>query len=163
MTGPTDDPVRSAPRIVIVCSLSLFIIFGIRLSFSVFFAEFVLVEGWSNEAAAAIFSLNMLAFSLTAPLAGIALDRYGPRPVFGVGVCLMAAGLWLSGQATTLQRHVSVLRSYRGLRLGHHRLGTGGIGGGGLDDPGHNAVALSASPLPVRDWGPWYLCPWRTS
>ena len=103
MTGPTDDPVRSAPRIVIVCSLSLFIIFGIRLSFSVFFAEFVLVEGWSNEAAAAIFSLNMLAFSVTAPLAGIALDRYGPRPVFGVGVCLMAAGLWLSGQATTLQ------------------------------------------------------------
>lgn len=55
---------RSAARIVIVCSLSLFIIFGIRLSFSVFFAEFVLTEGWSNEAAAASFSLNMLCFAL---------------------------------------------------------------------------------------------------
>lgn len=93
---------RSAARIVIVCSLSLFIIFGIRLSFSVFFAEFVLTEGWSNESAAAIFSLNMLCFALTAPLAGIALDRYGPRPVFALGVLLMAAGLWLSSRAISL-------------------------------------------------------------
>ncbi len=99
------DPVdhfRPAARIVVVCSLSLFIIFGIRLSFSVFFAEFVLAEGWSNEASAAIFSLNMLFFALTAPLAGLALDRYGPRPVFGLGVLLMAAGLWLSSRATSL-------------------------------------------------------------
>ena len=89
-------------RIVLVCALSLFIIFGIRLSFSVFFAEFVLVEGWSNEAAAAIFSVNMLVFAVTAPLAGMALDRFGPRPVFGVGALLMAAGLWLSSLATSL-------------------------------------------------------------
>ena len=96
------DRFRPAARIVLVCSLSLFIIFGIRLSFSVFFAEFVLAEGWSNEASAAIFSLNMLFFALTAPLAGLALDRYGPRPVFSVGVLLMAAGLWLSSRATSL-------------------------------------------------------------
>ena len=96
------DHFRPAARIVVVCSLSLFIIFGIRLSFSVFFAEFVLAEGWSNEASAAIFSLNMLFFALTAPLAGLALDRYGPRPVFGLGVLLMAAGLWLSSRATSL-------------------------------------------------------------
>lgn len=102
MTRLADNTIPSAARIVIVCSLSLFIIFGIRLSFSVFFAEFVLTEGWSNEAAAAIFSLNMLVFALTAPLAGIALDRYGPRPVFGLGVLLMAAGLWLSSRATSL-------------------------------------------------------------
>ena len=103
MTRLIDDSHRNAARIVIVCFLSLFIIFGIRLSFSVFFAEFVLAEGWSNEASAAIFSLNMLTFALAAPLAGIALDRYGPRPVFGLGVCLMALGLWLSGRASSLQ------------------------------------------------------------
>ena len=67
MTPQTDDPLPSAARIVLVCFLSLFIIFGIRLSFSVFFAEFVLVEGWSNEASAAIFGLNMLVFAATAP------------------------------------------------------------------------------------------------
>ena len=103
MTLRPEKARADAPRIVIVCALSLCIIFGIRLSFTVFFAEFVLVEGWSNEAAAAIFSLNMLAFALTAPLAGLALDRYGPRPVFGLGVGLMAAGLWLSSRASNLQ------------------------------------------------------------
>ena len=102
MTRHKADAATSAARIVIVCGLSLFIIFGIRLSFSVFFAEFVLAEGWSSEAAATIFSLNMLVFAVTAPLAGAALDRYGPRPVFGLGACLMAGGLWLCSGARTL-------------------------------------------------------------
>jgi len=102
MTPQTDDPLPSAARIVIVCTLSIFIIFGIRFSFSVFFAEFVLVEGWSNEASAAIFSLSMLCVAVSAPLSGIAIDRYGPRPVFGLGVLLMAAGLALSSRANTL-------------------------------------------------------------
>ena len=102
MPHAADDPLSHAPRIVIVCAISLFIIFGIRLSFSVFFAEFVTSEGWSSQAAASIFSLNMLAFAITAPLAGLALDRYGPRPVFGVGVLLMAAGLGMSSRANSL-------------------------------------------------------------
>ena len=122
MTRLADNPAR----IVIVCSLSLFIIFGIRLSFSVFFAEFVLSEGWSNEASAAVFSLNMLFFAVTAPLAGIALDRCGPRPVFGLGVLLMAAGLGLSSQATS---------------LGHLLLSYGVVAGCGLGITGLGPVA----------------------
>ncbi len=102
MTRLAEDQYRHATRIVIVSFLSIFIIFGIRFSFSVFFAEFVLVEGWSNEASAAIFSLSMLCVAVTAPLSGLAIDRYGPRPVFALGVCLMAAGLGLSSRATSL-------------------------------------------------------------
>ena len=126
MSSQTDDPARSAARIVAVCFLSIFLIFGIRLSFSVFFAEFVLVEGWSNEASAAIFSLNMLVFAATAPLAGLALDRWGPRPVFGFGVCLMAGGLWLSSRAASL---TDLLLSY------------GFVGGIGLGVTGLGPVA----------------------
>ena len=123
MTPQVGDPVPSAARIVLVCFLSVFVIFGIRLSFSVFFAEFVLVEGWSNEASAAIFSLNMLVFAGTAPLAGMALDRWGPRPVFGLGVCLMTLGLWLSSRASSLS---DLLLSY-GL-IGGIGLGITGLG-----------------------------------
>ncbi len=123
MTDRAQPSARLAARIVLVCSLSLFIIFGIRLSFSVFFAEFVLVEGWSSEAAAAIFSLNMLAFALTAPLAGYALDRYGPRPVFGFGVILMALGLWLSGQAQSLEDLLLAYGIIEGCGLGITGLG----------------------------------------
>ncbi len=123
MTRRTDDPLPSATRIVIVCFLCVFIIFGIRLSYSVFFAEFVRAEGWSNEASAAIFSLNMLVFAATAPLAGIALDRWGPRPVFGLGALLMAGGLWLSSQANSF---ADLLLSYgvvEGIGLGITGLG----------------------------------------
>ncbi len=119
----TKDRQPNAARIVAVCFLSVFIIFGIRLSFSVFFAEFVLAEGWSNEASATIFSLNMLVFAGTAPLAGIAIDRWGPRPVFALGVCLMAGGLWLSSRATSLH---DLLLSYgviEGVGLGITGLG----------------------------------------
>ncbi|MCY3574560.1 MAG: MFS transporter [Chloroflexi bacterium] len=123
MTRLPASPSPSAARIVLVCGLSLFIIFGIRLSFSVFFAEFVLAEGWSSEAAATIFSLNMLVFAVTAPLAGIALDRYGPRPVFGLGACLMAGGLWLCSEARALED----LRLAYGLVVGAG-LGITGLG-----------------------------------
>ena len=123
MPAQTDDPLPSAARIVIVCFLSIFIIFGIRLSFSVFFAEFVLVEGWSNEASAAIFSLNMLVFAATAPLAGIALDRWGPRPVFALGVCLMTPAC---GSAAAQHSLNDLLLSYgviEGIGLGITGLG----------------------------------------
>ena len=123
MPRKTDDPLPSAARIVIVSFLSVFIIFGIRLSFSVFFAEFVLVEGWSNEAAAAVFSLNMLVFAATAPLAGIALDRWGPRPVFALGVCLMTAGLWLSSRANSLSDLMLSYGVIEGIGLGITGLG----------------------------------------
>lgn len=125
----------SAKRVVIVCFFSLCIIFGIRLSFSVFFAEFVTAEGWSNEAAATVFSLNMFVFALTAPFAGMALDRYGPRLVFGAGVALMAVGLWMSSRADSLDD----------LLLGYGLVGGFGLGITGLG-PVASIIAGWASP-----------------
>lgn len=119
------DPIpdRIVWRIVAVCALSLFIIFGIRLSFSVFFAEFVLAEGWSNESSATIFSLNMLVFAFTAPIAGLMLDRYGPRIVFGVGVAFLASGLFMSSRANTLDDLMLAYGLIGGVGLGITGLG----------------------------------------
>ena len=123
MTHHTHIPDRTAWRIVIVSAISLFIIFGIRLSFSVFFAEFVLEEGWSNEASATIFSLNMVVFAITAPLAGYSLDRYGARLVFGAGTLFLAGGLWLSSQANTLDDLMIAYGVVGGIGLGVVGLG----------------------------------------
>ncbi len=123
MTSAYQIPERTVWRIVVVCALSLFIIFGIRLSFSVFFAEFVLAEGWSNESSATIFSLNMLVFAFTAPLAGLSLDRYGPRIVFGVGVAFLASGLFMSSRAETLDDLMIAYGIICGIGLGITGLG----------------------------------------
>ena len=136
------DPSRHLPRIVLVCFLSLCIIFGIRLSFSVFFAEFVLVEGWSSEAAASVFSLNMLVFAAAAPLAGIALDRYGPRQVFGVGALFMAAGLWLSSQAATGRDLLLAYGLIFGIGLGITGLGPVASVIAGWTTPAHRGRAI---------------------
>ena len=133
---------RHLPRIVLVCFLSLCIIFGIRLSFSVFFAEFVLGEGWSNEAAASIFSLNMLFFAATAPLAGMALDRYGPRLVFGVGAGFMAAGLWLSSQAASGADLLLAYGIVFGIGLGITGLGPVASVIAGWTTPAHRGRAI---------------------
>ena len=96
---------RIARRIVIISALALFIIFGIRLSFGVFFAEFVEIESWSNESSAAIYSASMIVFAVGSTPSGILLDRYGPRIVFGLGAFLLALGLFLSSYASDV-RHL---------------------------------------------------------
>ncbi|MDQ7027559.1 MAG: MFS transporter [Anaerolineae bacterium] len=91
-----------ARRMVLISGFAAFVIFGIRLSFSVFFAEFIMTEGWSNESAASIFSISMLVFAFGSTPGGILLDRFGPRVVFTSGVLLLALGLLLSSQARSI-------------------------------------------------------------
>jgi hypothetical protein len=45
---------RMMIQVVATSAVALFIIFGIRLSFSVFFAEFISVEGWSSAQGSSI-------------------------------------------------------------------------------------------------------------
>ena len=91
-------------RIVIISALITFVIFGIRLSFAVFFAEFVNAEGWSNESSASIFSASMLVFAFGSTPAGILLDKFDPRIIFTTGALLLATGLFLSSRVNTVEQ-----------------------------------------------------------
>lgn len=117
---------RAAWRVVFISAFAVFIIFGIRLSFSVFFAEFISREGWSSESAAGIFSVSMLVFALGSTPAGVLLDRYGPRLIFSGGALLLAVGLLLSSQAQTIEALMITYGVIAG--LGISVLGLGQVG-----------------------------------
>ncbi len=77
--------------------ISLAVVFGVRLSFQIFFVALVDDFGWSRASTAGIFSISMLVFALTAIPFGWLLDRFGPRILFSIGTLFMAGGVLVSG------------------------------------------------------------------
>ncbi|MEK6613286.1 MAG: MFS transporter, partial [Candidatus Binatota bacterium] len=75
---------------------------GINSSFGVFYVALLETFGWSRGATAGVFSVNLIVDAIISPVVGHLLDRYGPKRVVGTGCLLLASGLWLSSQITSL-------------------------------------------------------------
>lgn len=70
--------------------ISMMLIYGIRNSFSVFFAPILGEFGWYRGSTAMMLSLNILIYGFTAPLAGSLVDRWKPRRVAMIGISILA-------------------------------------------------------------------------
>ncbi len=70
--------------------VSMMLIYGIRNSFSVFFAPILDDFDWFRGSTAIMLSLSILVYGLTAPVAGGLVDRWKPRRVAIIGIFILA-------------------------------------------------------------------------
>lgn len=87
--------------ILIVSFITLVLGYAIRNCFSVFYPTIVEEFGWQRGYTAIIFSISIIVYGLTAPLAGGLADRFGPRIILPIGSIIMGGGIALCGRATT--------------------------------------------------------------
>jgi MFS family permease len=95
-------PVFHGWWIVLTGMVSYTLGYGARYSFAVFFPVLLVDFHWPRDATAAILSMHLLTYGLTAPLAGYLVDRTGPRFTMILGASLLSLGLAVSGWADRL-------------------------------------------------------------
>ncbi len=86
--------------IVAIALIMMAVGYALRNTFSVFYPVLVEEFGWERGNTALMFSINVLIYGVTAPIAGGLIDRFNPRLVFSVGVCLMGGAIALCSLAT---------------------------------------------------------------
>jgi MFS family permease len=90
-------------RITLAGSVSNFLTAGIAVwSFGFFIDPLRDEMGWSTAAIALGFSIRSFEQGLFAPLAGVMVDRIGPRRMAAIGMIIFAVGLLMFSQARSL-------------------------------------------------------------
>lgn len=88
--------------ILALCFLNMVVMRGVNGAFSVYYLALLEDFSWSHSDGASVASVNFVVYALTAPLVGLAFDRFGPRVLMPLGGALVGIGLLLSGFADTL-------------------------------------------------------------
>jgi MFS family permease len=89
-------------QILIISFFTLFISYGIRNSFSVFYSPVGNEFGWSRSLTGIIPGITILCYGLAATFVGIIADKIGAWRIMPIGVVLISAGCLISSQATEL-------------------------------------------------------------
>ena len=69
--------------------VSMMLIYGIRHSFSVFFAPILSEFGWSRGSISIMLSLNIFFYGFLAPVAGILVERWDARRILPLGIIVL--------------------------------------------------------------------------
>ena len=86
--------------IVAVAFIMMAVGYAMRNTFSVFYPTLVEEFGWNRGSTALMFSINIIVYGVTAPIAGGFADRFSPRLVFPIGIAIMGSSIALCSIAT---------------------------------------------------------------
>lgn len=82
------------------CFTALFIAFGSRFTFGLFFKDILQEFSISRAELSLAVSISTIVYGIAQPLVGNLLDRYGPRVVFSLSGIVLAVGMVAMGLAT---------------------------------------------------------------
>lgn len=127
--------------IVAVSFVAQIISYAIRYNFSLFYVAILQDFGWTREITALAFSINLIVYAVSTPLAGTLVDRFGIRMLVSIGAVILGLtliaysriqtipGLYIvlalaaiGGSATGFVPHITLVANWfsrkRGLALG---------------------------------------------
>jgi MFS family permease len=82
---------------------------GLGDTYAVFLRPLEREFGWTRSELTSVYSIYLLVNGFTAPLAGLAFDRLGPRWVYGAGIASLGAAFFLAARLDALwQFYLSV-------------------------------------------------------
>jgi MFS family permease len=100
---PMDELDSSKGWMAVGCAfVSMFICFGVVYSFGAFFDPMSSEFGTSSSATSAVFSITTFIFFTGGIISGMAVDRFGPKPVLIFGGMTMGSGLYLTSLVNSL-------------------------------------------------------------
>lgn len=100
---PSDAPRPTSPSpampmlVVLLCFLFNFVGRGIGDTYMVFLLPLGAEFGWPRSQMTSVYSALMVVSGLSAPLAGMVFERWGPRVLYAAGLGLLGVGYLLAG------------------------------------------------------------------
>lgn len=98
----TSPSQRAALGVLALCTLMNILSRGVGETFAVFLLPVAQAFGADRGALTGVYSTHMLVIGLMSPLAGVALDRLGPRRCYGIGLTLFGGAYALAGSMQAL-------------------------------------------------------------
>ncbi|RZA05947.1 MAG: MFS transporter, partial [Proteobacteria bacterium] len=91
------------PAIVLgLCFLFNFLARGIGDTFMVFLLPLQAEFGWHRSQMTGVYSALMVISGLSSPLAGLLIERWGPRVLYSIGIAVLACGYYLAAFASEI-------------------------------------------------------------
>jgi MFS family permease len=91
------SPSSTAAAVLLLCFAFNMLGRGIADTYIVFLLPLGAEFGWSRAQLASVYSVYLVVAGLSAPLIGIAFDRFGARAVYATGTVAMGLGYFLAG------------------------------------------------------------------
>lgn len=88
--------------IVLAILITFTLSYGSRNAFSVFLKPLSQQFGWTRGATSLAFTINLWVYAASAPIFGLLLDKYGPKPLMLFGTILTAISYYLVSTANSL-------------------------------------------------------------